>query len=1142
MGTHSHVNEEVDIPPNIQSKLNALLGHGAGVQVSKLHAEATDESSAASSADSLNLLLERQRQRQLNHPMHQEHIAASPAAVATTAAAAAQPSRKVKETTKISLEYDPISKRKVLNTYEIIGELGHGQHGKVKLARDLVTKQLVAIKIVDRNGGKSNRFSFKKKASGSDKIKREIAIMKKCHHEHVVKLIEVLDDSTSRKIYLVLEYCSNGEVKWCPGDQLETEARGPPLLTFQRAREIFRGVVLGLEYLHYQGIIHRDIKPANLLIAGSGTVKISDFGVSFAASNTEGGYGSLDELELAKTAGTPAFFAPEICLGHEASDKFGAGHPAGRKGLMISYKIDIWAIGVTLHCLLFGMLPFFSEFELELFDKIINENLALKSYVDMASNGVSQISSEDEYNAAKDLLEKLLTKNPFERIDIPGIKKHPFVCWDFEGTLDSTDGLSVDKLMEKLKFQRPQGEEYQQISISAHELNNAVCGIGNKLKRSALESMAIGQRSDNDSSKTLTSLDKNDNNSNDFHDQFNDSISDPVRFANSHIKTNTSAQASNGNLILSEGALMDTDNSEDTLSAREIFQQELQRFDSKRDSSAIVSLPVNSSFASLDSFYIDTYAGHQAAGETYSNSSSPLYERSSPTIFARPPPVYAGAKGAPARLASYHNNPNASARNPHLNQRAITSSQLGYRSANIPSASNDRHTRQQIHPPAAMGIGARQGSGGDGASKPAVRSKIVPRSLCSSSHQPSASKAQGVGHYDGASNGGESEASREQFENKQSSHIGPRRGNFFSNYDGSDEEDSYSTTSGTSSSYRNSADSYSDEFQSETESLPFEFGIDSEHGSTVSLRDLAPIVAVPSFAERPVRSEPVATKDVDADDELVLNVGMGGHNRRQGSVSSVSSSQRANRYKSSNLPHSFAPPKFRTEIFEPISEPNRYPSGSASTLTAENNGEMLGAVMGFNQDTAEIAPDAEGFILDGNTDASVDVPVDVLSMIPELRIPEENGLSCNANSFRDFSGSGSVNWRGPASKSNQGPLVLPSKSAVATTQQSTVRPVLNTHSQTENSRVTSKDLLQSVLTSSGSSRRPSMTPIRDISRRETNTNSYVNHYEGKRETKYDSKTRPGRKPTQNRGLEGRYRSKSISVGLLEEGRQTGKSS
>lgn len=94
---------------------------------------------------------------------------------------------------------------------------------------------------------------------------------------------------------------------------MESDAKGPSLLSFQETREILRGVVLGLEYLHYQGIIHRDIKPANLLISGDGTVKISDFGVSLAASSTNSSDSSesLDELELAKTVGTPAFLLPK---------------------------------------------------------------------------------------------------------------------------------------------------------------------------------------------------------------------------------------------------------------------------------------------------------------------------------------------------------------------------------------------------------------------------------------------------------------------------------------------------------------------------------------------------------------------------------------------------------------------------------------------------------------------------------------------------------------------------------------------------------------------------------------------------------------------------------------------------------------
>lgn len=78
------------------------------------------------------------------------------------------------------------------------------------------------------------------------KIRREIAILKKCQHPHVVRLKEVIDDPASRKIYLALEYMENGELKW-----RESEEDNRPILSMQESKSIFRDVVSGLDYRKY---------------------------------------------------------------------------------------------------------------------------------------------------------------------------------------------------------------------------------------------------------------------------------------------------------------------------------------------------------------------------------------------------------------------------------------------------------------------------------------------------------------------------------------------------------------------------------------------------------------------------------------------------------------------------------------------------------------------------------------------------------------------------------------------------------------------------------------------------------------------------------------------------------------------------
>lgn len=209
--------------------------------------------------------------------------------------------------------------------------------------------------------------------------------MKKLHHPNLVTLIEVLDDPEEDSLYMVMEMCKKGVVM-----QVGLEERADPY-SEEQCRCWFRDMILGLEYLHAQGIIHRDIKPDNCLVTGEDVLKIVDFGVS-EMFDKEG------EMKTAKSAGSPAFMPPELCVAKH-------GHVSGRAA-------DIWSMGCTLYCLLFGRIPFERTGMIELYQSIRND----------------PIEFDTECNEElKDLLSRLLEKDPSKRITMEQIREHPWV-------------------------------------------------------------------------------------------------------------------------------------------------------------------------------------------------------------------------------------------------------------------------------------------------------------------------------------------------------------------------------------------------------------------------------------------------------------------------------------------------------------------------------------------------------------------------------------------------------------------------------------------------------------------------------------------------------------------------------------------
>ena len=327
---------------------------------------------------------------------------------------ASSSNRIVKQTSNARAEYtnneeDGASQRQI-NQYLIKQEIGRGSFGAVHLAVDQYGEEY-AVKEFSKSRLRKRAMSelLRRKRQGSnyepfpamrrdkpksrladtessfDLIKEEIAIMKKLNHVNLVSLVEVLDDPDEDSLYMVLEYCKKGVIM-----KVDLEEDAEPY-SEDDCRCWFRDLILGIEYLHAQGVIHRDIKPDNLLLTEDDTLKIVDFGVSEMFERTSA-------MRIAKSAGSPAFMAPELVSSERVDVE---GQPA-----------DIWSMGVTLHCLRYGCVPFRKMNVVDLYDSISNDKLHLES---------------EENKDFKDLMTRLLEKDPNKRITMQVLREHPWV-------------------------------------------------------------------------------------------------------------------------------------------------------------------------------------------------------------------------------------------------------------------------------------------------------------------------------------------------------------------------------------------------------------------------------------------------------------------------------------------------------------------------------------------------------------------------------------------------------------------------------------------------------------------------------------------------------------------------------------------
>lgn len=272
-----------------------------------------------------------------------------------------------------------------LEDFELLSLIGDGANSSVFLARNKETQKIFAMKIM-----KKARFISRKEEY---LIMEERKILEEHGHSHPFLVTLHFAFQDSEYLYLVQDFVNGGELFF--------HLQKRKSFKEEEIKLYIAEIVVVLKFLHSNGIIYRDLKPENIVLDSTGHIRLIDFGISkkFSSKKTK---------RTSTYVGTPSYMAPSVIL----KKKYGK-------------EIDFWSLGIILYELIFSLPPFYSHSTFRNFERILYSKLTFPSVI--------KCSEE-----CKDLIRKLLEKNPQKRIRIEEIMQH---SW-FDSLID--DRIKID--------------------------------------------------------------------------------------------------------------------------------------------------------------------------------------------------------------------------------------------------------------------------------------------------------------------------------------------------------------------------------------------------------------------------------------------------------------------------------------------------------------------------------------------------------------------------------------------------------------------------------------------------------------------------------------------------------------------------